>query len=366
MKPLPLVSVSMITYNHEKYIKEAIESILIQRTSFDYELILSNDNSPDNTHAIIEEILQNHPKRHLVRYICHKQNLGMMQNSIHNLENCKGKYIAFCEGDDAWTDPLKLETQISEMKKHPECDLSFHPAIVFSGKNKTNSIISLESRKTRIFSASEVIKGGGEFCPTASLIITKAALSKLPTSFNEGPVGDYFIQIIGSLRGGALYINKIMSLYRIHTDCSWNTSLNRLTNKTKFFEAYARSILKFDTFLKRKYSSEIHTEIRKHYKDISTLKLQQEGSEGFCSFYKRHKNFHKDTFEVKTLYYTGLLTKSAPILNSINRLFFIHPNIIRRFFKKMLIFNHLRQHKPPHMPQRSHANPEPCEVWLKN
>ena len=366
MKPRPLVSVSMITYQHENYIKDAIESILIQKTSFDFELIISNDNSPDNTHSVIEALLRQHPKRHLVHYIHHKKNLGMMQNSIHNLENCNGKYIAFCEGDDAWIDPLKLETQISEMLKHPGCDLSFHPAIVFSGKNKTNSIISLESHKTRIFSASEVIKGGGEFCPTASLIITKKAFTKLPQCFKEGPVGDYFIQIIGSLRGGALYINKTMSLYRIHTECSWNSTLNQLGKKIKFFESYSNAILKFDVFLKGRYSKEMQTEICKHYKDISLLMLQKHGLQEFKLFYKKNTHLHKDKIQIKLLYYIGILTRSSTVLRIINRILFMHPNIFKRALKKINSINHSILKDTSKMHQPSNSDPEACEVWLKN
>lgn len=116
----PLVSVVMITYGHENFIKQAIESILIQQYQGDVELIISDDKSPDATEVVVREIIASHPNAKWIKYTRHDKNLGMMPNFIWSLLQAKGSYIALCEGDDYWTDPLKLQKQVDFMELN--CD----------------------------------------------------------------------------------------------------------------------------------------------------------------------------------------------------------------------------------------------------
>ncbi|MDO9260985.1 MAG: glycosyltransferase, partial [Flavobacteriaceae bacterium] len=112
MKDKPTVSVCMITYNHENYIQQAIEGVLMQTCNFEVELIIANDCATDKTDEVIQEIIKNHPNSSWIKYTNHSQNKGMMPNFIWAMQQCKGKYIALCEGDDYWTDPLKLQKQV--------------------------------------------------------------------------------------------------------------------------------------------------------------------------------------------------------------------------------------------------------------
>ena len=106
----PLLSIASITYNHEQFIAQAIESWLMQKTSFEIEIIIGEDCSTDNTRAIIEKYRKLHPD--LIKLIISESNVGMMPNFIRTLAACRGKYIALCEGDDYWTDPYKLQKQV--------------------------------------------------------------------------------------------------------------------------------------------------------------------------------------------------------------------------------------------------------------
>ena len=106
-----LVSVCMITYNHESFIKQAIEGVLMQQCDFKVELIIADDNSPDGTKKIVESF-KSHPNASWIKYIKHSHNKGMISNFCWTLMQSKGKYIALCEGDDFWTDPLKLQNQV--------------------------------------------------------------------------------------------------------------------------------------------------------------------------------------------------------------------------------------------------------------
>ena len=221
MKHNPLVSVSMITYNHELYIERAINGVLMQEIDFEIELIISNDNSPDNTDTIIRRIIQEHKNAHWIKYIIHTHNVGMMLNSFHNIQQCSGQYIAFCEGDDEWTDPLKLQNQLAEMNRYPNCQMSFHPARVFFGLSKTSELYAFHGLKKRLFTTREVIMAGCDFCPTAALMVKASAIKPLPDFYTNAPVGDYFVQVLASLHGGALYINRVMSVYRRNMSSLW-------------------------------------------------------------------------------------------------------------------------------------------------
>lgn len=120
------VSVIMITYGHEKYIEEAIESVLMQECDFEVELIVANDCSPDGTDFVVNNIIQNHSKSSWIKYTKHPQNKGMIPNFTWAVKQCKGKYIAICEGDDYWTDPLKLQKQVDFLEDNSEYTFCVH------------------------------------------------------------------------------------------------------------------------------------------------------------------------------------------------------------------------------------------------
>lgn len=121
MKNSPKLSVLCITYNHEKFIKQTLESFMMQKTDFDFEVIIGEDCSTDNTREIIKEFEQKYP--HIIKPIYRDKNIGAMQNSIDILYRANGDYIAFCEGDDYWTDPYKLQKQVSFLEANPEYSL---------------------------------------------------------------------------------------------------------------------------------------------------------------------------------------------------------------------------------------------------
>jgi len=129
----PIVSVCSITYNHEKYISEAIDSFLMQETDFPFEILIGEDCSTDGTRKIIDAYIEKYPN--IIKLITAENNVGMIQNIKRTFEASIGFYIAFCEGDDYWTDTKKLQIQIDEMKKYPSIDISFHLASTIDSIN---------------------------------------------------------------------------------------------------------------------------------------------------------------------------------------------------------------------------------------
>ncbi|MEQ1744928.1 MAG: glycosyltransferase [Saprospiraceae bacterium] len=108
----------MIAYNSRDYIGEAIEGVLCQQVNFPIELVIGDDSSTDGTRQICEEYAAKHPN--IIRLLPPHPNLGIAANTSHTMGSCRGKYIAVCDGDDVWTDPLKLNRQIAFLEKNPD------------------------------------------------------------------------------------------------------------------------------------------------------------------------------------------------------------------------------------------------------
>jgi len=152
-----LISVIIITYAHEKYIQEAIEGVLLQKYNGTIELIIANDNSPDTTDEVIKKVIKKTPQQIKVKYTNHEINKGMMPNFIWAFQQAKGKYIALCEGDDYWTDPLKLQKQVDFLELNPKIVLCAHSIFmdikgiicfdVFRKKYKNTYVFSKEEFK---------------------------------------------------------------------------------------------------------------------------------------------------------------------------------------------------------------------------
>lgn len=254
----PLVSICCITYNHEKYIAEALDSFLMQETHFPFEILIHEDASTDNTAEIIRSYANKYPS--LIKPIYQTENQyskGIKINSTFNLPRAKGQYIALCEGDDFWIDNAKLQYQIEKMKEHSKCQISFHPTKFIENQTMSDKIFRRHAEHDKIFDIKEIIMGNGGFCPTASLIIKKEAFKNLPSFVKNSPVGDYLIQIFGSINGGALYIDKTMSAYRIHAGGVWTSMESDFLSRKEFAYKMLRTLGEMDRFFNFQYKEEI-------------------------------------------------------------------------------------------------------------
>lgn len=134
----PVVSVHMITYNHEQYIRQAIEGVMMQKTDFEFELVIGEDCSQDKTREICFEYQKKYPDK--IRVLWWHENVSKFGGNGRRVRaRCRGEFIAFCEGDDYWQDPLKLEKQVEVMRKHPTVGLCFTGA---NDLNENSGMIS--------------------------------------------------------------------------------------------------------------------------------------------------------------------------------------------------------------------------------
>lgn len=227
-----LVSVVMITYGHEKYIEEAINGVLMQHCNFAIELLIANDCSPDGSETIIKNIIQNHPKSSCIKYIKHETNLGMMPNFISTLKQCTAKYIALCDGDDYWTDPLKLQKQVDFLEKYLEFNI-------------VTSKFKLYFQNTGIFKNSqEVININKDlflkdylsfnFSHTSTFLFRNNFT--IPIWFEDVHAGDQSIFIIAAGNKKIKYLDEFLSVYRINDfSVSNNVNADKSRKKTFYF-----------------------------------------------------------------------------------------------------------------------------------
>lgn len=205
-----MVSVSMITYKHESYIKEAIEGVLMQIVDFTVELIIADDCSPDSTQNIVKHIIDSHPNGKWIKYFRHDPNLGMQQNGIFASNKCQGKYIAACEGDDYWTDPYKLQKQVDFLEMNESYSLSFHKINIL---NKDGDVV--EDFITKVPENYEIFENlaYGNFIHTPSVVFRSKYLP-LPLKLSYAPVGDYVLWLHLASHGKIHYISESMAIYR--------------------------------------------------------------------------------------------------------------------------------------------------------
>jgi glycosyltransferase involved in cell wall biosynthesis len=227
----PKVSVCMITYGHEKFIREAIEGVLMQECDFQVELVIANDCSPDATDAVIQDILQKHPCASWITYIKHEKNIGMMPNFIFAMKQCKGEYIALCEGDDYWTDPLKLQKQVNFLESNSKYNICGHS--VACTKYDYFLEKKLVVKQNTIFSLKEVIKTNpihtSSFCFRNKIDFSEKINYNF---FVDIEIGDYPLLVILSQSNGVFVFKDTMSVYRIDSEESeWTGKLNFETQK---------------------------------------------------------------------------------------------------------------------------------------
>ena len=249
-KKAPKVSVCVVTYNQEKYIRQCLDSILSQRTSFDFEVIVHDDASQDNTPKIIEEFHRNHPE--IIIPLLQKENCYSKNKHLPFL-NCanaaQSEYIAICEGDDYWINNRKLEIQFDILRKNPQATLTIAPGKIELNGKQLDKLHCWHGRQIRVFCAQDVLNTPNQFAPTASYFLKKEIIINALATFKNAPIGDLFIEIYAGMRGDIIYHPEVFSVYRMLAESSWSLSItkNRVANIQKYIAEMQAVIRRFET-----------------------------------------------------------------------------------------------------------------------
>lgn len=273
---IPMVSVFVMVYNHEEFLKECLDGLLIQKCSFNFNIVVGEDCSTDNSRAILLDYQLEYPGK--FKLLLHKENVGAVKNQELVFKNCSGRYIALCEGDDYWTDPLKLQKQVSFLEKNPDYSLCFHGAKVLEQPRCKFLFNARRHFGNKTFSSSSVIKGGGSFVPTCSMVFPRKIIENLPSWFFNAPIGDLFLSINCAMAGKVYYFDKLMSVYNVTTS-NWSANIIGDVNFRKRFDFRMKII----ELLKRtnvetsnRYDNEINHLITANIKALLTDKYDNQ------------------------------------------------------------------------------------------
>jgi glycosyltransferase involved in cell wall biosynthesis len=211
----PLVSVHLLTYNHVKFIQQSIESVLAQKTTFDFEIIIGDDCSTDGTSDIVDKYAAEFPNK--IKVVRGEKNGGPQPNSIRILENCRGKYMAALEGDDYWIDPLKLQKQADFMENHPDFRVCFTNCQVEFFDQSQPAYLLNQNLEKDIFTINDMI-GEKEiwFMGTASLFFRYDAIWPTRPWFPKVKSGDIPMIMLASRFGNIKYLPDVTAAYRRH------------------------------------------------------------------------------------------------------------------------------------------------------
>ena len=238
---MPLISVWMITRNHEKFVAQAIEGVLMQKTDFPVELVIGEDCSTDGTRAICERYARMNSGR--IRLLPTTHHLGMQGNAWRTLDACKGKYIALCEGDDYWNDTHKIEKSVKWMENNSDASFFFHPCRVerYGLSEGAEGVLPPDAKiignvhNERFEDSRSLIM----WCivPTVSVMLRRSMLPKFTAEWLEPYARDWHLYFYLGMKGPFGWFNDVMATYRLHSSSEWS-SLAVESRKQRTLDSY--------------------------------------------------------------------------------------------------------------------------------
>jgi len=247
----PLVSVRVVTYNHEKYIAQCLEGILMQRTNFPFEVIVGEDCSTDNTRKIVFDYQAKFPEK--IRVITSEKNVGGMENAIRFQQACNGKYHALCEGDDYWIDPLKLQKQADFMEAHPEYSMCCHDALVVRDDKNATPRYYFDASIPDVIEIKDLLRLNLAI-PTASMFARADAFASIPEWRKRILYGDLLLRLWCAHHGKIKKLTDTMSVYRVHPS---SLMAHSLVNTSAHYELILEIYQKFDAETDYQYATMI-------------------------------------------------------------------------------------------------------------
>jgi glycosyltransferase involved in cell wall biosynthesis len=220
---LPDVAVILITYNHETFIAESINSVLRQEYPGTIHVIVSDDCSTDQTQKVIKETTTDVPPNVIVHSVLREQNVGGLRNLTEAWESANetgSAYIALLEGDDYWTDSLKLALQVSYMEEHPRSTMSFGLA--------TELILRVDappSSKVVVIPPSDHLTFAellcGNFIHTCTVVYRRGVLLRFPEWFAGCAFRDWPLHLVHASAGEIHYMDRVVAVHRQHQSSKW-------------------------------------------------------------------------------------------------------------------------------------------------
>jgi len=255
------LSILMITYNHEKYVAQALDSILMQVTDFSYEIVIGEDCSTDSTRTILRQYHERYPDR--IRLILPEKNLGMMRNFVETYYACEGEYVAILDGDDYWTSPYKLQKQVDFLDSHPDFAICFHNAsYLWEIEDRPSTLFCKEDQQEVTVFEDLLVDN---FIPTLTCMFRNRLFGAFPDWIFGLKFGDWPLHVLNAQFGKIGYLNEPMAVYRVH---SAGAVSGIHTDEAKMIE-YIQGMIQFyqtmDKHFGHKYSHLIKKKVAMYY-----------------------------------------------------------------------------------------------------
>ncbi|HSX31633.1 MAG TPA: glycosyltransferase [Candidatus Saccharimonadales bacterium] len=247
----PLLSVCVITYNHARYIQEALDNILAQEVNFEWQLIVADDCSTDGTRDILLDYKKRFPER--IHLILQKNNVGAEQNWLDLIAYPKTKYLLYMEGDDYFTDNTKLQKQVDFLESHPDFALCFHPVrVVYEDGSKEEEIFpSVEQRAyKKVLKLDDLL--AYNFIQTNSVMYRWRFIKEdVKKVFPKNVIpGDWMLHLLHAEVGKIGFMDRVMGVYRRHSGGMW---WNANQNKQDFWKKYGAPHLRLYSEMLKRY-----------------------------------------------------------------------------------------------------------------
>lgn len=288
------VSVCCIVFNHEKYLRQCLDGLLMQETNFDYEILVHDDASTDSSAGIIKEYENRYPDK--IRPIYQTENQyskGVRIAVKHIYPKCRGKYIAVCEGDDFWTDVHKLQKQFDAMESQPECAICTHTVCgVDEGGKPVGKLFPDKPFPQGVTTSRDFFRYlfSGESYPfhTSSYFFRNDCIRDIlgencPSFIHTSGSGDVIHMLYLTYRGDVLFLPDKMSCYRMNSVGSWSSRMKaNNTMRVRHMEEFIRVLREFDVFTDHEYARWIDEDIAR--REFSVLKVNFRTKEMKCNY----------------------------------------------------------------------------------
>lgn len=251
----PVVSVAIVTYNQVAFIGKAIESVLSQKTDFEFEILIGDDFSNDGTREIIRQYADQYPDK--IVPLLHPKNLGRngMFNALETYAKARGKYLAAMDGDDYWTNDLKLQKQHDFLESHPDFVMCYHNALI-TFEDGSPSIILNPENQPEVSTLDDLIGDEEIWFMATSSVMFRTVLKDYPAWFSESVSGDIPRYVLLAKHGKIGYIREMMSVYRKNKNGTSFTDTyddaGFLQNRIDMYSGINKELnFRYDTLLKQ-------------------------------------------------------------------------------------------------------------------
>jgi glycosyltransferase involved in cell wall biosynthesis len=256
------LSVAMITYNQERFIGQAIESVLAQRVNFDYEIVIGEDCSTDGTRAVIMDLHRRYPDR--IKLLLREQNLGGRANVQSTMAACQGEYLAILEGDDYWTSADKIQKQVDFFDAHPDRAICCH-RVQFLNETGPAELDVYPLQPAGTYTIEDLLKGN--FVMTCSAVARRHLMRPLPASVSRATkAGDWPFFALAARHGTIELMDDVMAVYRVHAESKWSS----LPRSARMKDG-VRMLAALDRYLEFRYTNTIRQTIASWSLELASM-----------------------------------------------------------------------------------------------